>query len=46
MSQGNCFGSRETGFAVTLAKIFIIILVVKQVTYNSKVSDVTIFFIF
>ena len=36
----------KTGFAVILAKIFIIIIVVKQVTYNSKVSDVTIFLIF
>ena len=43
---------RETGFAgklvsqnlflVTLAKIFIIILVVKQITYNAKVSDIKI----
>ena len=43
----------ETGFAgelvsqgnwllVTLAKIFILILVVKQITYNAKVSDITI----
>ena len=50
--QGNRFG-RETGlaekpvwqgncFLVTLAKIFIIILVVKQNTYNAKVSDITI----
>ena len=50
-SQGNWFG-RETGlagklvwqgnlFLVTLAKIFIIILVVKQITYNAKVSDIT-----
>ena len=29
VSQGNCF-------LVTLAKIFIIILVVKQITYNAK----------
>ena len=27
---------------VTLAKIFILILVVKQITYNAKVSDITI----
>ena len=47
------FASNETGFAgklawqgnwflVTLAKIFIIIIVVKQITYNAKVSDITI----
>ena len=50
--QGNWFG-RETGlagklvwqgnwFLVTLAKTFIIILAVKQITYNAKVSDITI----
>ena len=50
--RGNWFGG-ETGsagklvrqgnwFLVTLAKIFIIILVVKQITYNEKVSDITI----
>ena len=36
VSQGNLF-------LVTLAEIFIIILVVKQITYNAKVSDITIF---
>ena len=56
VSQGNWF-CRETGFAgklvlqgnwflVTLAKIFIIILVVKQITYNAKVSDITILYFF
>ena len=50
--QGTWF-YRETGFTgklvlqgnlclVNLAKIFFIILVVKQVTYNAKVSDITI----
>ena len=29
-------------FLVTLAKIFVIILVEKQITYNAKVSDTTI----
>ena len=29
-------------FLVTLAKIFVIILVVKQITYIGKVSDITI----
>ena len=29
-------------FLVTLAKIFVIILMVKQITYNAKVSDITI----
>ena len=48
---------RETGFAgnlvshgnwflVNLAKIFIIILVVKQVTYNANVTDTTILWFF
>ena len=52
VSQGNGF-RRGTGFAgelvsqgnlflVTLAKIFVIILMVKQITYNAKVSDITI----
>ena len=51
-SQGNWL-HRETGFAgkmalqenlffVTLAKMFIIILVVKQITYNAKVSNIAI----
>ena len=35
VAQGNLF-------LVTLAKIFVIILVVKQITYNAKVSDITI----
>ena len=50
--QGNWFG-RETGlagklvwqgnfFLVTLANIFVIILVVKEITYNAKVSNITI----
>ena len=50
--QGKWFG-RESGlagklvwqgnwFLDTLAQIFIIILVVKQITYNAKVSDITI----
>ena len=33
-------------FLVTLAKIFVIILVVKQITYNVKVSDITILWFF
>ena len=50
--RGNRFGG-ETGLAgkpvwrgnsffVTLAKIFVIILVVKQLTYNAKVNDITV----
>ena len=50
--QGNWFG-RETGLAgklvlqgnwffVTLTNIFAIILMVKQITYNGKISDITI----
>ena len=35
VSQGNWF-------LVTLAKIFFIILMVKQITYNAKVNDITI----
>ena len=38
--QKNWF-CRETGF-LTLGKLFIIMLVVKQITYNAKVSDNTI----
>ena len=34
-SQGNWF-------LVTVAKIFITILVVKEITYNAKVSDITV----
>ena len=34
--------SRGNWFLVTLAKIFVIILMVKQITYNAKVSDITI----
>ena len=46
VSQRNWFGG-ETGLTgklvlATLAKIFITILVVKQITYNAKVSDITI----
>ena len=33
--------SRETCFLLSFAKIFIIILAAKQVTYNAKVSDIT-----
>ena len=29
-------------FLVTLAKIFVIVLMVKQITYNAKVSVITI----
>ena len=39
MSQGN-------RFLVNLAKSFIIILVVKQVTYKAKVSDITVLLFF
>ena len=45
---GNWFRGGDPGFAggnwflVTLAKIFVIILMVKQITYNAKVSDITI----
>ena len=52
VSQGN-WCRRETGvagklvaqgnwFFVTLANIFVIILMMKQITYNGKVSDITI----
>ena len=34
--------SQENWFLVTLAKTFVIKLVVKQITYNAKVSDITI----
>ena len=34
--------SQENLFFVTFAKIFIIILVAKQITFNAKVSDITI----
>ena len=34
--------SQGSWFLVTLAKIFVIILMVKQITYNAKVSDITI----
>ena len=33
-------------FLVTYPKIFIIILVVKQITYNVKISDITILWFF
>ena len=33
-------------FLVTYPKIFIIILVVKQITYNAKISDITILWFF
>ena len=33
---------RGDWFLVTLAKIFTVILVVKQINYNAKVSDITI----
>ena len=41
---GNWLGGKSAGnlFLVTLAKIFIITLVVKQVSFNAKVSDITI----
>ena len=51
---GNCFhrgkllSQGETGYAggnlflITLAKIFIIILVVKKITYNAKATEITI----
>ena len=52
VSQGEWFGgdSGLTGkvvwrgnlFLVTLAKIFVIVLMVKQITYNAKVSVITI----
>ena len=38
--------SQENWFLVTLAKTFVIKLVVKQITYNAKVSDITILWFF
>ena len=40
--QGETSFAGGNWFLITLAKIFIIILVVKQITYNVKVSDITI----
>ena len=45
-SRGNGFGgevvSQGNLFLVTLANIFVIIIVEKQITYNARASDITI----